>query len=346
MISMKRIAQEAGVSRATVSYVLNGKFGAGLKISEPVIRKVQTTAQRLGYVRNELVNSVVTGKSRVIALISSFHDYMTPAIKGFVEEAARHHCLIKLIPLGADINQAIMQAVEFRVAGIYCTFLKKETIEKVDPKFFTLGIPSIGLSRNSEEGVFDQKASSRNGTEYLLGKGFSDILFFGSSDDNSVAADRRTGYAEAMRERHLHPRFLECELFPEKIRETCEQIIDLHPAAVQCANDHLALDLLNACYHRKLFVPAYFSVLGFGNVPGSSFSAPHLTTVNEPYYETGEIMFRQIYRLIFGGREIDPCKLVGEVIERESVRIPNPPGIRKRTSASNRKNNFNRKDRQ
>ena len=53
MISMKEIALEAGVSRATVSYVLNGKYRAGLKISEPVIRKVQTTAQRLGYVLHQ-----------------------------------------------------------------------------------------------------------------------------------------------------------------------------------------------------------------------------------------------------------------------------------------------------
>ena len=79
MISMKDIAKEAGVSRATVSFVLNGKYGDNLKISEPVIRKVQMTAQRLGYIRNELVNSVVTGKSRVIALISDFSYYMMPA---------------------------------------------------------------------------------------------------------------------------------------------------------------------------------------------------------------------------------------------------------------------------
>ncbi len=321
MISMKEIAQEAGVSRATVSYVLNGKYGSELKISEPVIRKVQMTAQRLGYVRNELVNSVVTGKSRVIALISDFLDYMMPAIKGCVEEAAKYHCLIKLIPLGTDINQAIMQAVEFRVAGIFAISLPSEIIKAVDPKFFNYGIPSIGLKPNTGYMAFDQKASSRNGTEYLIRKGFSDILFLGTSNGSPIAADRKSGYVEAMQKHGLPTRFLDCGFFPEKVQKTYEKIIDLHPAAVQCANDHLALDLLNVCYHRKLFVPDYFSVLGFGNVTSSSFSSPHLTTVNEPYKETGRIMFRQIYRLIFEGKKIDPEKLVGEVIERESVRI-------------------------
>ena len=330
MISMKKIAKEAGVSRATVSYVLNGKCGDNLKISEPVIRKVQMTAQRLGYIRNELVNSVVTGKSRVIALISDFSYYMMPAIKGCVEEAALHHCLIKLIPLGKDINQAILRAMEFRVAGIYCTFLPKETLEKVDPKFFTMGIPSIGLLDNAEAVTFDQKNSSRNGTEYLIRKGFSDILFLGSSDDNAIAEARKAGYSEAMRKHRLPLRLLEAKHSSEGIREACEKIIDLHPAAVQCANDHFALDLLNACYHRRLFVPEYFSVMGFGNVPGSSHSAPHLTTVNEPYYETGKLMFRQIYQLIFEGKEFCSEKMVGEVVERESVGVC---GASKKTSS-------------
>ena len=189
----------------------------------------------------------------------------------------------------------------------------------MDPKFFTMGIPSIGLRDNAEAVTFDQKNSSRSGTEYLIGKGFSDILFFGSGEDNAIAAARKAGYAEAMRKHRLPLRILETEHSPAGIREACEKIIELHPAAVQCANDHFALDLLNACYHRRLFVPEYFSVMGFGNVPGSSYSAPHLTTVNEPYYETGKLMFRQIYQLIFEGKEFCSEKMVGEVIERESV---------------------------
>ncbi len=113
MISMKDIARETGVSRATVSYVLNGRYGEDLKISEPIIRKIQSAAKRMGYVRNELAKFVVTGKSRIIAIISAFPDYLLPAFKGCVEEAAKYGCLVKMIPLNDDINHAVMQAVEF-----------------------------------------------------------------------------------------------------------------------------------------------------------------------------------------------------------------------------------------
>ncbi len=101
-----------------------------------------------------------------------------------------------------------------------------------------------------------------------------------------------------------------------------ENVIRLHPSAVQCCNDHLAMNLMHACYRRKLFIPEYFSILGFGNITGSAESSPHLTTVSEPYYETGIIMFRQIYQLISNGKVTPVKDLVGDVIERESVSAP------------------------
>ena len=78
MISMKEIAAEAGVSRTTVSFVLNGRYERDLKISTEVVEKVKRTAEKLGYVRNELVQSLVKGKSKVIAIIAHFSDFMMP----------------------------------------------------------------------------------------------------------------------------------------------------------------------------------------------------------------------------------------------------------------------------
>jgi DNA-binding LacI/PurR family transcriptional regulator len=319
LISMKRIAQEVGVSRATVSYVLNGKYGDGLKISEPVVRKVQLAAERLGYVPNELVSSVVTGKSRVIAVISSFPDFMMQMIKGCVEEAARHDCLIKLIPRKDDINHAIMQAVKFRVAGIFATSLPAEVIDQIDPRFFDFNIPSIGLTHNTGRMAFDQGATSCLGTEYLISMGHRRILFFGTNAE--VTSERAAGYREAMRRHHLKEEILMTDFSPSTEQRIYEKVIRLHPSAVQCCNDHLAMNLMHACYCRKLFVPEYFSILGFGNISGSAESSPHLTTVSEPYYETGVIMFRQIYQLISNGKVTPVKDLVGSVIERESVTV-------------------------
>ena len=321
MITMRDIARETGVSRATVSYVLNGRCGEDLKISGPIIRKIQATAKQMGYVRNELVTSVKTGKSRVIAVISDFPDYMLPAVKGCVEEAAKHGYLVKMIFWNNnDINAAIMQAVEFRVAGIFAISLPEKVIGQIDPKFFGYGIPSLGLTPHTGYMAFDQKKSAGRGTEYLIRKGFSDILYFSGICESPITLDRKAGYEEAMERHGLPKRFVFSGRTAHDVDTACDRILELHPAAVQCSNDHMALTLLHACYLRKLFVPEYFSVLGFGNIPGSADSSPFLTTVNEPYYETGQIMFRKIYGLITGQEVSDTSDLIGEVIERESVR--------------------------
>ena len=317
MISMKAIAKEAGVSRTTVSFVLNGRYKDDLKLSEPIVQKVLETADRLGYVRNKLVDCVVTGKSNVIAVLSHFGDYTIPTIKGCVEAAAEHNCIIKLIPLEKDINRALMQAVEFRVAGIFADSLQRSEMEQINPKFFRYGIPSYGLTPETHKIVFNQKESSCRGTEYLIRKGFRKIVFMGCYTE--ISRLREDGYREVMLKNGLEPRVLCCDMYPEEICRISHELIDLKPEAIQCANDSLALILLHECFIKNVRIPEAFAVLGFGNVPGSRFSAPTLSSVNEPYYETGRLHFQLIYDLICQKTEHRYEPLIGEVIEREST---------------------------
>jgi len=318
MIRMRDIAEKAGVSRTTVSFVLNGKYKSGLKISEPIVRRVLETADDLGYVRNEIANSVVTGKSRVIAIISLFQDFMMPAIRGCMEEAQEYGCIVKLIPLGNDVNEAIKKAIAFRVGGIFAMSLPPEVIAQIDPKYLTSGIPSIGLS-NTGRMAFDQVRSSMLGTEYLISCGYRKILYWGCS--YQIAQEREEGYLQVMRAHGLKPEVIrdKGKDDPLDIKKFEEVVHDFRPDVIQCFSDFLALRILGECYHRRLWIPDAFSILGFGNISASWNSAPLLSTIEEPYYETGRIMFRQIHELIETGR-CGSCKpLVGKVIPRETT---------------------------
>ncbi len=318
MISMKDIAREAGVSRTTISFVLNGRYKNDLKISRPIVERVLETADRLGYVQNELVHSVVTGKSRVIAIISQLEDYMMPAIRGCVDEASQHGCIIKLIPREEDINRSIINAVKFRVAGIFAIALPTTVMEQVDPKFFGLGIPSIGLMPHSGRMSFDQETSSMRGTEYLIAQGQRRIFFAGA--DNEIAQERERGYRRVMKKYQLPEHILRVKVWDQAgIDQCCRQILAEKMDAVQCYCDPLALRLLQLCYKQRIFLPEAFSVIGFGNITASLYSSPPLTTIDEPYYETGRIMFKQIYDLISGANNKKYEKLIGKVIIRESA---------------------------
>ena len=73
---MKDIAAEANVSRTTVSFVLSGRFEKDQKISPQVVKKVRETAEKLGYIPNDLAQGFVKGKSRVLGIISTFPDFL------------------------------------------------------------------------------------------------------------------------------------------------------------------------------------------------------------------------------------------------------------------------------
>ena len=314
MIRMIDIAREVGVSRTAVSFVLNGKHKE-MRLSEPIIRKIRETAERMGYVPNELVNTVVKGKSNVIAVISKFSDFILPAIHGCVDEAVKYDYIIKLIPVEKNINEAILKAIKFRVAGIFAISLEPELIDQVDSKFFNYGIPSIGLTPHTGRMMFDQQKSAQKGTEYLLSLGHRNIVFFGTS--SVISQEREEGYKKAMTEKGLPLQIIRTE--EEEIPEKTDLLLQADPDAVQCSNDSVALLLMHECYSRRIFIPETFSILGFGNIPACRLSAPFLSTVDEPYYQTGRIMFRQIYDLLSGNQKENYEYLCGDVIPRETT---------------------------
>ena len=90
MVTMKDIAERAGVSRTTVSFVLNGRCHKDQRVSEAVQKKVLDAAEELGYVRNDLVLSLVKGRSYVVGIVSEFRDFSFPIIRGYAQEAQNH----------------------------------------------------------------------------------------------------------------------------------------------------------------------------------------------------------------------------------------------------------------
>ena len=90
MITMKDIAEKAGVSRTTVSFVLNGRCHKDQRISESVQRKVLATAEKLGYIKNDLVLSLVKGRSYAVGIVSEFKNFTFPIIRGYAQEAQNH----------------------------------------------------------------------------------------------------------------------------------------------------------------------------------------------------------------------------------------------------------------
>ena len=318
MVSMKEIAQAVGVSRTTVSFVLNGK-AEEMKISRSMAEKIQRTARRMGYIRNDLVRSVIKGESCSIAVLTMRKNYMLPALFGFIEEAHACNYHVNLIPVHeCDINAALTRAVAFRPAGI-CVMTSDFNYQDIDPVFHRLDIPAIGLGTHSGRMNFDQKMSSSAGTEYLLSLGHKKIFYV--AGHSTIGSERQQGYVDTMTARGLECRVAVKEDF-DSTDKLLDEIIASKVTAVQCFNDYYAFQLMQCCFRRRMFVPECFSLLGFGNIPAGEWSTPALSTVDEPYHETGILMFKRMRDLIKYGYEQDYGLICGHVIPRETTVSP------------------------
>ncbi len=290
MVGIKQIAEEAGVSKTTVSFVLNGRHEHGMRVSAPVAERVLATAKRLGYVRNELVQAMVKGRSRVIAVIANFSGFMMPIIQGYSDEAAKHGYSITLIPLeNSSLNTAFMKAVSCRVAGIITPGLPRETVlEQLgqDAGKYNIRLSAAILKKNP----FDQKGSAEKAVEYLFSLGHRRIACF--NEETFITSLRRKGYEDVMK---AHGETAVIFRPPQ-----LDAMIDSRPDAVFCGHDGLAAQLMQRMYERNLRVPDTFSIMGFGGTESAAAMAPALSTVNEPYYDLALSTIRWIINFCNG----------------------------------------------
>ena len=314
MITMKEIAKQAGVSRTTVSFVLNGRCHQDQRVSEAVQKKVLATAKKLGYIRNDLVLSLVKGRTCAVGIVSEFKDFVFPIIRGYAQEAQNHGYSIRLFQVDNDLEGALTKAIQARMDAIVCLGISSSLTGSVPEHLSNMGIPVLGLDgvHSPDHQFFDQQKSAAAMTEYLVECGYRKIICYGGNYLQMPL--REAGYREVMEKNQLSPLFLNYHDVSEN------ELIDLKPDAVFCGDDYTACRLLQAAYLRHIRIPDAFGVAGFGNTNVSNFSSPALTTVDEPYFESGVIGMRNILLLLENKEIPKHSPIPGKLIIRESTK--------------------------
>ena len=145
--TMQSIADAAGVSRATVSYVLNGRhIGSRMKINHVTVSKVEKIAELQGYCRNEIARAVKTGKTNAIGIVGGLSgSYCLEIIKGISDAGAAQGYFIKLFPaeLSTDIEQIARQCAGQRLAGVICSSLSEEQLHLLRERLEGKHIPIV-----------------------------------------------------------------------------------------------------------------------------------------------------------------------------------------------------------
>lgn len=341
-ITIRDVAREAGVSTATVSYVLNDSR----RVSDPTRERVLLAAQRLGYRANITARNLQARETRLIgyswrpAPADQFNPIIDQFLQSIAEAAARHDYRILAFP-SMDVHEELSVYEEMMLIGQVDGFVLTNT-DFDDERVLALvrnRFPFASFGRANPDWDFlwidvDGAAGTLSATQHLIAQGHQRIAFLSWPEKSQTGYYRLHGYLDGMRGGSLavDPAWLQSadNLYQEGYAAT-QRLLELpahrRPSAVIASSDLMALGVLNAGWDAGLEVGKDLAVVGFDDAPIARYMRPGLTTLAQPIDEIGE---RLITMLIddLNGRPVEQRQVLLEptLIVRDSSATPHAPG--------------------
>jgi LacI family transcriptional regulator len=296
---IKEVAAHAGVSVGTVSNVLNRPQLVG----ERTRARVEAAIAELGFVRNESARQLRAGSSRSLAYVAldAGNPFFTDVARG-VEEAARAaHLALYLCNSGEDARREeeyLDLLLEQRVRGVLITPVNRDS-ERLR-HLPALGVPVVLVDRAGAEDDWcsvsvDDVEGGCLAVTHLLEQGHRRIAFVGGPDSIVQVQDRREGALRALRSRGTEADDLvvlaTSALNVAEGRRAGERLAGLpasrRPTAAFCANDLLALGLLQEMTRQGIDVPGDMAIVGYDDIEFAAAAAVPLTSVAQPRHQLG-----------------------------------------------------------
>jgi len=331
-VTHKDVAERAGVSVATVSYVLNN----GPRLVAPETRvKVEEAIAELGYYPNELARSLRLQQSSTIGLI--LPNIMNPVfaeIAHELESACRQEGFVLLLcnsDRQHDREEHFIQILRAKqVDGVVIT-PHDDPVALIQP-LVQARIPVVVLEHDLPGVhciVMDEQQGGRIATQHLIDLGHQRIALLRRTPSSALSRERFIGYRQALVAAGIafDPRLvLECAAGQTAGAQAMQQLLALAepPTAVFTHNDVLAMGALYAIRQAGLRAPDDISVVGYDDISSAAYFSPSLTTVRSPKAELGALAGRTILDLVRHKNDMPPqtVTLPVELVVRTSTAPP------------------------
>ena len=292
------VAAHAGVSISTVSLVMNGKGS----VADATRSRVQRSASRLGYTPSRTARGLAVGRTGNLGFVlredhfCQSEPFYTRVFLGAEFEARRRglYVLLSTVPEDYDPADAPRFLQEHSVDGVvvaghvddaFLGALERAAIPYVLADYARSGAPSVQA---------DNEGGAAAVAAHLVERGHTPAGFLGADRRHPSMAARERGFATAMAAAG-HP-VADAHVADDDgpadraagVRLGAA-LLDAGPRAVFCANDALALGLLDVARERGLSVPGDLAVIGFDDVEGAALATPALTTVRVRKEQLGEV---------------------------------------------------------
>jgi DNA-binding LacI/PurR family transcriptional regulator len=333
-VTSSQVAEHAGVSQSAVSRT----FTPGASISSKTRQKVLASAKALGYRPNAIARSLITNRSRIIAVVMAYlENLFYPDV---LEELGRaladenYHLLLFTGFMDRDSDPVFDQLMQYRVDGIILasTSLSSELSEECA----TAGIPVVLFNRTTErDAVSSVTTRNREGgrriAEFLVAGGHTSFGYIAGLENSSTNRDRFAGFADGLAAHGHADIAIETGNYSRPDAQDAARKMFRRPdrpEALFVANDHMAVAVMDvARYEFNLRIPEDISIVGYDDVGPATWTSYGITSMSQPVKRMVEATVDILMDQIASGEiEAEHRILNGDLVVRTSARLP-PSGI-------------------
>jgi DNA-binding LacI/PurR family transcriptional regulator len=314
-VTARDVADRAGVSRTTVSFVLNNV--PGMRISEETRQRVLEAARDIDYHPNISARRLVTGRSYIIAYVErqspkeAFADAFFPEALHGVHDAvyaAGYEVLFAPTEIDSGARRCSRLLRGGHVDGIILSGPRADDEELRDllqtnaPIVLQGHMPGVPVASVDVDNV---RAASM-AVQHLIDLGFDDICMIVHAPLAFTAASARfQGYQQTLEENglaYIEDRIQIADFTPVSGEEAMERLVETRPntKAIFISSDTVAIGAIRAAKRNGLRVPEDIAVIGFDDIPMAVYNEPPLTTIRLPAYGIGWGAANLLMRIISG----------------------------------------------
>ncbi|WP_244489107.1 LacI family DNA-binding transcriptional regulator [Devosia sp. Root685] len=329
-MTSSQVARRAGVSQSAVSRT----FTPGASISPKTRAKVMAAAKELGYRPNAIARSLITNRSRIIAVVMAYLEnlFYPDVLEELGRLLAKENYRLLLFTgfMDRDSDPIFDQLMQYRVDGIVLasTSLSSELSEECA----AAGIPVVLFNRTTErDAVSSVTTRNREGgrrvAEFLVAGGHKKFGYISGLESSSTNRDRFAGYKEGLAEAGHTEIMVEVANYDRAEAEAAARKMlsrEDRPDALFVANDHMAVAVMDVARHELgLAVPEDLSIVGYDDVGPARWTSYGITSMSQPLKRMVEATVSILMEQISSGEiEAEHRILNGELVVRTSARLP------------------------
>lgn len=313
------VAREVGVSQSTVSRALR----RDPRVDPATAARVVSAAERLGYAPNASARSLVTHRTRTVAVVLAdiTNPFYPQLVEALHEQLGRAGYRMILFNERTDARGDGGIEMLLNSGGADGALFLSVTVDAgVSELMSAAPVPTVLLNRDVRGPRVDRVMADHHGgavqvADLLVALGHARHAFIAGPMNTSTSRDREAGFRSAL-ERHglgLDPALRRAGEFTHQsgFQWATELLgLDDPPTAIFCANDVIAFGALDATRRLKIDVPREVSIVGFDDIPMAGWEAFSLTTVRQPLTDMARDAARLLISRIEGHEEPEPSRIV------------------------------------